>query len=413
MFTRSLNPPTWSYKAYENAWKRWGVSEKPANYQQAFREHYGLHPAPFDNHGLPMGLIEARGIIGTGVVNNCLLCHAGTIAGQTYIGLGNASLDLQSLFHDLSAADGFELKVPFQFAYVRGTVDPINSLTYLMTFRDADLNVRSPMTLDYSADVCSDPPAWWLIKKKKTRDWTGPIDARSTRVDMVNLLTPLNSGEYIKKQEPIFADIEAYLRTIEAPRYPFPVDEKLAARGERVFASTCSKCHGTYGPDGSYPDKIVPHGTLGTDRTLADASNQQMVEFFNKSWFAQEIGVDGKPIQVTEHRGYQAPPLDGVWATAPYFHNGSVPTVYHVLNSAARPKFWTRSYRTGKEEYDPQKLGWKITALDKGPDPALPGYEARKVYDTTLRGRTNVGHTFGDKLTEDDRLAVIEYLKTL
>jgi hypothetical protein len=111
--------------------------------------------------------------------------------------------------------------------------------------------------------------------------------------------------------------------------------------------------------------------------------------------------------------GYQAPPLDGVWATAPYFHNGSVPTVYQVLNSKARPKVYTRSYRTEKEDYDPTRLGWKITVLDGSPDSKLSGFERRKIYDTTQPGRGNSGHPFGDKLTDDERMAVIEYLKTL
>ena len=133
----------------------------------------------------------------------------------------------------------------------------------------------------------------------------------------------------------------------------------------------------------------------------------------NQSWFGQERGPDGKPLQFAEPYGYQAPPLDGVWATAPYFHNGSVPTVYHVLNSTARPRIYTRSYRTGKEDYDPVKLGWKITVLDTPTDPKLSGFEVRKIYDTTQPGRGNGGHTFGDDLTEEQRMAVIEYLKTL
>src|SRR5262249_34669144 len=111
--------------------------------------------------------------------------------------------------------------------------------------------------------------------------------------------------------------------------------------------------------------------------------------------------------------GYQAPPLDGIWATAPYLHNGSVPTVYHLLNSKTRPRIFTRSYRTGKEEYDPEKLGWKIKVLDAVANPKLPDFERRKIYDTTLPGRGNGGHTFGDDLTEAERMAVIEYLKTL
>jgi mono/diheme cytochrome c family protein len=413
MFHRSLNPAIWSLKAYDNLWKQWGVAAKPADYQQAIRDRYGLHAAPLDKGGRPLGLLEARGLLRTGLVNNCLLCHAGTVAGQTIIGLGNAGLDLQALFEELSEADGFKLRLPYQFSYVRGTIDPVNPVTYLMEFRDADLNVGKPIRLEYSRDVCSRPPAWWQIKRKRTRDWTGSIDARSTRVDMVNLLTPLNSAATIKKHEGDFADISAYLLTIEAPRYPFPVDTERAEQGRTLFAAHCAKCHGTYGPAGSYPNKIVQPGVIGTDRTLAEAATSRLVETFNKSWFAQEPGPEGHPYRLMANPGYQAPPLDGVWATGPYFHNGSVPTVYHVLNSQARPKVYTRAYGTGREDYDPVKLGPKVTVLDRPPDPELSGYERRKVYDTTLPGRGNGGHTFGDKLQEDERLAVIEYLKSL
>jgi hypothetical protein len=79
----------------------------------------------------------------------------------------------------------------------------------------------------------------------------------------------------------------------------------------------------------------------------------------------------------------------------------------------ARPKIFTRSFFTGKEDYDPVKLGWKITVLDEPADSKLLGIERRKIYDTTLPGRGNAGHAFGDDLTEPERLAVIEYLKTL
>jgi hypothetical protein len=87
--------------------------------------------------------------------------------------------------------------------------------------------------------------------------------------------------------------------------------------------------------------------------------------------------------------------------------------VYHVLNSAARPKVFTRSYRTGEAEFDPMRLGWRVTVLDKPPADDVPDFERRKVYDTTRPGQSNKGHTFGDDLTEPERLAVIEYLKTL
>lgn len=413
MFSRSLNLPIWSWKAYENAWKQWGIPAKPANYAEAFRERYGLYAAPFDDKALPMGLTEARGFFSKGIVNNCLLCHAGKVAGQTIIGLGNAAVDVQGLFEDMAISDGFKPNFPFQSSYVRGTVDPVNPLTYLLQFRDADLELQKPVKLTFSRDLCSDPPAWWLLKRKKTRDWTGGVNARSTRLDMVNLFTPLNSGSYIKKQETAFADISTFLLTIEAPKYPFPIDQPKAAQGREVFKQSCARCHGSYGPDGSYPNKIVPLEEIGTDPTLANALTPELAGRLNQSWLAREIGPDGKPYLLHDHKGYQAPPLDGVWATAPYLHNSSAPTVYHVLNSRARPKMFTRSYRSEKEDYDPVMLGWKILVLKKRPATNGSTWEQRRIYDTMQPGRGNGGHTFGDDLSEDERMAVIEYLKTL
>jgi cytochrome c2 len=409
----ALNPPLWSLAAYENVWKQWGAPEKPANYEAAFRERYGLHAPPYENNGLPMGLHVTQGPLGKGLINDCLLCHAGRVAGQTIVGLGNASLDLQSLFDELAAAGNFKMQFPFRFSTARGTIDPINPTVYLMAFRDSDLNLQVPAKLDYFPAVASDPPAWWLLKKKKTRNWTGGVHAQSVRVDMVNLLSPFNSGAYIKKQQPVFAAIHAFILSLEAPKFPFPVEQKLAARGQQVFEQTCARCHGTYGPDGNYPNKVIPLDTIGTDPRLAEALSDKNLEVFNRSWLAHENGPDGKLLQVADRRGYQAPPLDGIWATAPYFHNSSVPTVYHVLNSKARPKIFTRSYDTGKDDYDPVKLGWKIKVLDTAPGDGAAGIERRKVYDTSHTGHSNAGHTFGDALTEDERMAVIEYLKTL
>ena len=58
-------------------------------------------------------------------------------------------------------------------------------------------------------------------------------------------------------------------------------------------------------------------------------------------------------------------------------------------------------------------LGWKVTVLDRAANANLPGVERRRVYDTTRPGQSNAGHVYGDKLTEEERRAVIEYLKTL
>lgn len=105
---------------------------------------------------------------------------------------------------------------------------------------------------------------------------------------------------------------------------------------------------------------------------------------------------------------YKARPLDGIWATAPYLHNGSVPTLYHLLLPAKqRPTvFWT-----GSREYDPKYVGFvwdrRVASTD---------FEFRSVdaQGKPVDGDANIGHEYGaEQLTEADRWALVEYLKTL
>jgi len=413
--TLPLQPPVLPASAYDALWTRWGVREKPADYDRAVRDRYGLLPATADGRGLPLGLVKGRGLLGDGLSSACVMCHTGRVAGRTVVGLGNASLDLQSLVGDLADAAGLKPTAPFRLSYARGTIDAVSPGAFMMRTRDEELAPlaepvdRGPLP----ADVLSDPPAWWLLKKKKTRDWTGAIAAESARVDLTTLLHPLRTAEQIKQHEPAFRDIHAFVLAAEPPAYPFPVDRAAAARGKGLFGDHCARCHGTYGADWTYPNRVVALKEVGTDPVLAEAVTDRSVDFANTTWFAREVGPDGRPYQFVKSRGYQAPPLDGVWATAPYFHNASVPTLYHVLISKARPRVFTRSYRTDEADYDKVRVGWKVTALDRPPDPKLPYFERRDVYDTTRRGQGNGGHTYGDDLTDAERADLIEYLKTL
>jgi mono/diheme cytochrome c family protein len=417
LLTRTFNPPTISLQAYRNVWRVWGDGSKepPADYARAFADRYGLPRAPYANEGYPMGLREANGLFGKGLATDCLTCHGGSIAGQSYVGLGNASLDYQALVEDLAAAEGRSVKLPFTLSRARGTTEAAAMSVYLLSLREPDLSIPgSRLDLDLHDDLCEDTPAWWLLKKKKTMYLTGGGDARSVRSLMQFMLTPLNPPSAFAREEPTFADIQAYILSLQPPRYPFPIDHELAGRGEQVFNDTCARCHGTYGRHWTYPNRIVPLAEIGTDPARSRGISEKAVAYYNASWFARErTGWLADEFAGRLTAGYQAPPLDGIWATAPYLHNGSVPTVYGVLNSKTRPKVFTRSYRTGKEDYDPLDLGWKFTSLDKGPDPRLPGIERRKVYDTTQPGRGNAGHAYGDKLSEDERKAVLEYLKRL
>ena len=104
---------------------------------------------------------------------------------------------------------------------------------------------------------------------------------------------------------------------------------------------------------------------------------------------------------------YRAKTLVGIWATAPFLHNGSVPSIYDLLHAAAqRPATFT----TGQREYDPVRLGYQQ-------DPTKyvgPGGSAPTVFDTKLPGNSNAGHEweFYPTLTDEQRYQIIEFLKT-
>lgn len=415
--TRVFSSAAWSLKAYEEAWRQWGPDqEKPADYTQAFRRRYGLHPAPYDNGPYPMGIRVGTTVFGgKGLASDCLLCHGGSLLGKSYLGLGNQTLDIQALFEEMARASGKSGKLPFTFSHVRGTSEAVGFAIYLLNYRNPDLTMRFvPEKIVVHDDLCEDVPAWWLLKKKQTMYFTGTTPAKSVRSMMQFMLASTWGPDVFDREEAAFRDIQAYLFTLEAPRYPFAIDTRLAQQGEQVFRANCSTCHGTYGKDWTYPNKIIPLERIGTDRNRFEGIDPHWGHFYNSSWFAKEKNNwFSAGAAVTEPKGYQAPPLDGIWATAPYLHNGSVPTLQHLLDSKSRPTLFTRSFRTEEEAYDKERVGWKVQVLEQGAAAGLPALERRKIYDTRQTGRGNGGHTFGDDLSAEERRAVIEYLKTL
>jgi mono/diheme cytochrome c family protein len=416
--TKAFVPAIWQRIAYDNAWKSWKVPAKPSDYDAKFMERYGLHPAPYPNDGLPMGL-RATTMLGItkGITADCMMCHGGSIFGKSYIGLGNTSLEIEGLFTELAGlrSDTNSLRpILFPFTNVKGTVEAGAMAVYLLSIRNPDLSIRTkPLDLGLQADLCEDTPPWWHMKKKTRLYYNGSTDARSVRTLMQFTLSPFYVPSMIKVNEPAFRDIQAYLKTIEAPKYPGPVDVHLVNQGQAIFTRNCAECHGTYGEKWTYPNKLIPLDDIGTDRTRAEGIADRAKDHYDKTWFAGETDADGKKLVTTNERGYVAPPLDGIWATAPYLHNGSVPTLEHLLNSKTRPSKFTRSYRTDEAAYDHQLVGWKTTLVTADPPESMHPIEKRRIYDTTQPGRGNQGHTFGDKLSDEDRRALIEYLKTL
>jgi hypothetical protein len=125
----------------------------------------------------------------------------------------------------------------------------------------------------------------------------------------------------------------------------------------------------------------------------------------HKSWF----GDYGKHEYNLEPTGYVAPPLNGIWASAPYFHNGSVPTLWHLLHPEQRPVVWRRTLYG----YDHPKLGLEVEVFEELPAGVQRADERREYFDTRKKGKSAEGHLFVNELTEDEKRAVLEYLKTL
>jgi hypothetical protein len=102
-------------------------------------------------------------------------------------------------------------------------------------------------------------------------------------------------------------------------------------------------------------------------------------------------------------RVYPAKPLAGIWATAPYLNNGSVANMWDLLTA---PESRPATFSLGSREYDTAKLGYVSTPDPKSPAPAW-------VFDTTAPSNSNRGHVYGTKLSDDDKRALIEFLKVL
>ena len=364
------------------------------------------------------------------VSTNCLSCHANVLpTGEFMIGLGYEGDHTQNLSfavglgrnlvdednqREVEEYDRFLERTAVLEPYVVMStigVNPADNIAGVLTaHRDPDTWEWLPEPWFELPDVIPVPisvPPWWHARKKNALYWSAVGHGDHARFMMAAALLCTDSIEEAREIDANFVDVAAYINTIEAPQYPYPVDAELAADGQAVFESTCSRCHGTYGDEETYPNLIVDLDEVGTDPMLAQEgalAARPAVAWLNRSFF-------GELSAAAPAQGYMAPPLDGVWATAPYFHNGSVPTVDAVIDSSKRPTYWTRDFTV--LDYDPERVGFVHFVLSGGKDSVTLDSEKRAIYDTSQPGYSNAGHTFGDELGPDQKTALLEYLKTL
>ncbi|WP_434601532.1 hypothetical protein J3P91_20045 [Pseudomonas sp. Z4-7] len=262
--------------------------------------------------------------------------------------------------------------------------------------------------------------------------------------------------------------IEETLQLLKPPVWPEAllgsIDKPLAAKGKALFEENCAGCHVpkvVQGPDRPVQQlHMLPVKVIGTDPGTANNIADHRFNLTSLQWDPAELaklevqlhpaptepldlsqisvakglayvtafvenrayrdaGVTpverpaldgfGLPIGVRELRAYKARPLAGVWATPPFLHNGSVPTIYQLLSPQAER---ATTFYKGSFEYDPRHLGYRTEAFANA-----------FLFDTRITGNHNSGHEFragergngviGRLLQPQERWALLEYLKVL
>jgi cytochrome c peroxidase len=266
---------------------------------------------------------------------------------------------------------------------------------------------------------------------------------------------------------PTLKRVEDQLERVAPPSWPEDlfgkIDRDKAKLGKALFIEHCANCHNVWPYRWTEPNKygkryilvgLVPLNYVGTDRGQFETIRPFLIAGALGNSLSKELLGDsyGKPLlpagdfmnavsftvfdtaaqkanltedQVLDMHGYRVPgggfstthpaeevykagPRDGVWATAPFIHNGSVPNLYEMLLPAAER---TKKFYVGGD-FDPVKVGLDTKATS-----------GTFLMDTTLPGNSNAGHSFensprgngvvGPLLSEDDRWALVEYLKSI
>jgi cytochrome c5 len=362
------------------------------------------------------------------IANNCLMCHASVLGDRVIIGLGDANRDFTFDAGETAELAGLVINDPEERVEWRKWADRIGAtapyiISPVIGANPADnlglilFAHRDRTTLAWSETPLLDPPPrqvvaidvppWWRMKKKNAMFYSGAGRGDHARIMMTASVLCVDSVNQAGFIDSYFPHVRAYIYSIEPPPYPEAIDMTLAERGRAVFDRTCSRCHGTYGERPIYPNLVIALEEVGTDPLFAQgayAETERFHEWFNESFY-------GELSQLEPALGYVAPPLDGIWVTAPFLHNGSIPNIEALLDSSKRPTYFARTH--SPMDYLPAEMGWRYTELDHG-QAAEPNDRMRvRIYDTTLPGMSNAGHTFGDALGEEERRELIEYLKTL
>ncbi|MGB2713545.1 MAG: hypothetical protein WBC51_05160 [Vicinamibacterales bacterium] len=369
---------------------------------------------------------------------NCLVCHTAEIDGVAYFGAGTKTFDdkflgeaLKLLTHDGLLPLTSRGSADHQYATDANRIlnshhhDKIDSLTRGRSTAFAASHVelymrpnhgRMPAVEEVGRGDTKTPPLWHTAAKLPVGRWYSdgsfhgaiPLMASSMELEkdrsfdaLVNSVIPRIKQEF-----------DTVIRYLRPPRYPYSIDSALAEQGRQLFYAKsvgCSRCHGVYDGQGNVRWPGV-HTDVGTDPGRRDLVSAGFIEAFKNSPIAKEGAL-------IKSRGYAATPLTGVWANYPYLHNGSVPTLYHLLGpESERPKiFHVLAART----FDRDRVGQGLhanPAHDRLSEAALLKRfgDNRDWFNVNRPGSGKEGHDMWPRIkTDANRRALIEYLKTL
>lgn len=418
LLNKAYVPTAFDQETFDDVWRSWeeplksqAAAADPDERRRMAYERYGLIERENDPQHRPLQYVvddAGRWSI------NCFGCHQGSVAGKMIPGAPNAQFALETLTHDIRNAKirlgkkMTDLDIGSMIMPLGTSVGTTNAVMFgvaLMHYRDDDLNLHPNRFPPPMTHHDHDAPPWWNTSLKE-RMYSDNFAPRGHRGLMQFIASKENGPEKFREWEDDFRHVEAYIESLEPPTYPFAIDHALAEVGRGVFNQNCADCHGTYGEEGFYPERIISIDVVATDPVRLDALTPKHRLSYETNWI-NEYGKRGKV--VADPGGYLAPPLHGIWASAPYFHNGSVPTLWHVLHPKGRPVVWKR---TSNDDYDQQRVGLSVDESETVPA-AIDHAERRRFFDTRRFGKSAGGHQFPASLNEQQREAVLEYLKTL
>jgi hypothetical protein len=222
-------------------------------------------------------------------------------------------------------------------------------------------------------------------------------------------VSPDTAEEVLPRIEPVMRFLESY----RPPAFPGILDRDLAEAGRKIYAARCSGCHGSYKKSArgdeemvEFPNRFVPQVDMQTDPERWQTIDAKLLRAVS----ASAMGRYTVPHRAS---GYVAPVLSGLWATAPYPHNGSVPTVWHLMHPDQRPK----RFLVGGHRLDFTRVGIEGAIDDRGvmvyPANYVP-WCTPSLYDTSLPGLSSSGHEREFRsIAEAEKEALLEYLKLL